>query len=558
MKNIEKISQNPPIREFDLTRQHEAYFLSLRKKNITEYISLKRKANMSDIIKLKCEINPGVLNIITQSDTKEIFTLIKEIFNSSYNESNVKRGLHLLREKLTNQLVDEKTINTYEIIENGFIDIVLRIFDLSKKEIETEDNNDSLLYEIYFILINFSYYANKEQNAFFITRQFMLYHSFFLKYSSNDKLIGNIIFLFANYANENSKEIFDNKNNEDFTNSIIDIATSAIAHNKIDILISINDLLNAYIFSIYSHAKTFKFNVELNLKFIISSLSIVHNLLNIQSLFDTAIYCVSKTMKLLIKENLSSALLTYISNHKDLFSTLLSVDYMSSSSKANALVAFSSIISSIFVAESVQLPPVAENNVQMMDRIYLSIVEYLIEELFIIDFFNSRFKENFSSRVKCKIIKAVRDLTLIERFINNVIENEITTSIINSVNCSNYSIRRASLDFLLSISKFKMFSIGASLIKRGLLIKMISLIDPESSMCPDAEIILTCLEIITNILNKGEWIEKINGKNSFVEKFEIIGGRNAIEKLLGHPNKRVYLRAEEFESCFFPNCEMEY
>ena len=75
---------------------------------------------MSDIIKLKCEINPDVLNIITQSDTKEIFTLIKEIFNSSYNESNVKRGLHLLREKLTNQLVDEKTINTYEIIENGF------------------------------------------------------------------------------------------------------------------------------------------------------------------------------------------------------------------------------------------------------------------------------------------------------------------------------------------------------------------------------------------------------------------------------------------------------
>lgn len=557
MKNFEKLTKNPSKREFNLTRQHEVYSLSLRKKNIIEYISLKRKAILSDM-KLKSDENEELLSIITQSDTKEIFTLIKEILNTSYNESNVKRGLYLLREKLTNQFVNEQSININEIIENGFVEIVLRIFELSKKEIETNDNNDSLLYEIYFILINFSYYANKDQNAFFVTKQFMMYHSFFLKFSSNDKLIENILFLFANYANENPKEIFDNKNNEDFTNTIIDIATSAISHNKIDILMSINDLLNAYIHSIYSFAKKVNFSVELNLNFIISSLSIAHNLLNIQSLFNTAIYCIAKAMKLLIKVNLSSALLAYIVKNKDIFTILLSVDYMSLSTTGNPLIAFASIISSVFVAESEQTPPVVEDNIQMTDRLYGSIFDYLIEELFIIDFLNCRFNEKYSPRVKYKLIKSVNSIILIERFIKNVLENELTISIMNSINSSNYLIRRASLDFVLSMSKYKMFSIGAFFVKKGLLIKLISLIDPESTMCPDVELILICLDIIENVLNKGEWIAKINGRNSFVDKFEIIGGRNAIEKLLGHPNKRVYLKAEELESCFFSNCEMDY
>ena len=63
-----------------------------------------------------------------------------------------------------------------------------------------------------------------------------------------------------------------------------------------------------------------------------------------------------------------------------------------------------------------------------------------------------------------------------------------------------------------------------------------------------------------NILHKGEFSAKLNNKNSFLDKFELLGGKNAIEKLLGHANKDVYQKAEEIDNKFFINyyTEVDY
>ena len=104
-----------------------------------------------------------------------------------------------------------------EILGNGLINAVNKIFQYSKNEIETQDKNDEFLRIIYSILVNYSFYAAGNQLSFLLTEESMQYHLFFLKQSSNDEIIADIFQLISNVifdSSENAIYIFSYRNNE--------------------------------------------------------------------------------------------------------------------------------------------------------------------------------------------------------------------------------------------------------------------------------------------------------------------------------------------------------
>jgi hypothetical protein len=48
----------------------------------------------------------------------------------------------------------------------------------------------------------------------------------------------------------------------------------------------------------------------------------------------------------------------------------------------------------------------------------------------------------------------------------------------------------------------------------------------------------------------GMFIQNLSGHNNFIEDFELLGGKELLEKLLGNPNKEVYLKSENILNKF--------
>ena len=171
---------------FNLSKQHEEHALSLRKKNLNEFFAQKRKLK-SDTSNNLIGRTPNekeeaeFLFIITEKNTKRIFEYINEINNDvSFDIKKLKYGLDLLNEKLNRDIIQDNLNEINEILSNGLIHAVNKIFQYSKNEIETQDKNDEFLHIIYSILVNYSFYATGNQLAFLLSEESMQYHLFFL------------------------------------------------------------------------------------------------------------------------------------------------------------------------------------------------------------------------------------------------------------------------------------------------------------------------------------------------------------------------------------------
>ena len=166
---------------FNLSKQHEDNALSLRKKNLNEFFAQKRKLK-SDISNNLIQRTPNekgdaeLFSIITEKNTKRIFEYINEINNDvSFDIKKLKYGLDLLNEKLNRDIIQDNFNEINEILGNGLINAVNKIFQYSKNEIETQDKNDEFLRIIYSILVNYSFYAAGNQLSFLLTEESMQY-----------------------------------------------------------------------------------------------------------------------------------------------------------------------------------------------------------------------------------------------------------------------------------------------------------------------------------------------------------------------------------------------
>ena len=76
------------------------------------------------------------------------------------------------------------------------------------------------------------------------------------------------------------------------------------------------------------------------------------------------------------------------------------------------------------------------------------------------------------------------------------------------------------------------------------IIQLKYIIDPDSSFCGEEKMILSCLDIINNLLEVGEIMKSFGSKiNNNLDSFKFYGGKEILEKLMNNKNKNIYEKA---------------
>ena len=156
-----------------------------------------------------------VKKIIAENSFKNIFNYINEIYkDKNFQIDILKYGLFLLNEKLL-KLIDEnaddedneednskveidKNKIIKELIENNIQDIIIKLLTFSYKEIKIKDNETIILSLAYQILVNYTYLSNEGHLDFLINENILKLHLYFLRFSSEEHNIINILRMFFN------------------------------------------------------------------------------------------------------------------------------------------------------------------------------------------------------------------------------------------------------------------------------------------------------------------------------------------------------------------------
>ena len=177
-------------------------------------------------IKEELKKKDTVESILLEKNLDTIFNYINEIYKEhNFQIDTLKYGLFLLNEKLlrysreegskNNEENNSKFIN--EIRKYNIEDIILKLLTFSMNEIRNSDNDNIILNLAYQILVNYSYLANDSQIRFLINENMIKFHLFFLKYSSEDQNVVNILRMLYNlslYNDLNINQLLNYNNNE--------------------------------------------------------------------------------------------------------------------------------------------------------------------------------------------------------------------------------------------------------------------------------------------------------------------------------------------------------
>ena len=255
-------------KQINLNENKQNYKLNLRKKTINKIIEKKRlqinseedlefskkpaKLGNIDLTNLNIpeeyKFSNKIREIVHKISNEEIFNFINEIYNlENYNGDKLIYGLSLLNYKLDKE--DKSYIVLDDILKRNFSEIIEKLLKFSKKEIQTNDEDDKLLDLTYCILINFSFHGNKDECEFLIKEQFLEYHYFFLEKSSNDEIINNIIIFLNNLCITSqyfANLIFSYKE-EIFLKLLNDYIISSLNTKKTSLLKQIVDLYDSYL-----------------------------------------------------------------------------------------------------------------------------------------------------------------------------------------------------------------------------------------------------------------------------------------------------------------------
>jgi len=145
-----------------------------------------------------------------------------------------------------------------------------------------------------------------------------------------------------------------------------------------------------------------------------------------------------------------------------------------------------------------------------------------------------------------KLIKVLIALCDSESFYLNVFEslsNPILI-LINNINCPNYKLRKKVLTALEKLTDKKELKICTELVKNQIFNKIKYVADPDCSFCGEETMIISCLNIIYNLLVEGDILKSFGNKiNNNLDSFEYYGGREMIEKLMNSKSKTIYEKA---------------
>ena len=508
--------------------------------------------------------------IISEKNFNKIFEYINEIYKElNFNIDNLKYGLFLLNEKLLKYTKDEDESNCDddinskimdELIKLKINDIILKLLKFSMNEINKKDNDDLILNLAYQILVNYSYLANENQLMFLVDNEMLYFHLFFLKYSSEEQNLLNIMRMLYNIClddNINLNNIFTYNNNE-LINILNEYISSGIKTKKNYLVEKILDIYYGYLhfikLNLTQKEKEEEKKEYINLKILeeIYLMTLQSIFMNNKSIYSHSIYIIGTIYKILFKSNnidtLSDFILKY-DNTKSMVAYILDYDYEKSGEDIND---FCKILCYIIKCESYSKNLKTKKNLEDFindingnningDEIILVIV--------------SLFQRNYTSKITSKLINVLIAFCDSETYHTALFENlsNPVLMLINNINCREYKIRKKVLIALEKLTEKHELKINNELVRLQIFNELKNIVDPDSSYCGDKDIIIISLNIIYHLLVVGGIIKSLGGKNVILETFEYYGGKEMMEKLLNHKNKDIYDRALNIMNEFFEN-----
>lgn len=509
----------------------------------------------SFLIKEELKKKETIQKILLEKDYKTIFEYINEIYKEkNFQIDYLKYGLFLLNEKLLKYTNNENQWNHInneenskiidELIKNNIKDIILKLLSFSMNEIKKKDNDDIILNLAYQILVNYSYLANEHQLSFLINDNLLNFHLFFLKYSSEEQNLLNIMRMIFNICldnNINLNNIFIYNNNE-LINLLNDYISSGVKTNKYFIVEKILNIYGAYLDFIKMNFKDKKEDINLKIIEEIYLTTLQSIFMNNKKVYSYSIFVIGLIYKILFISNnintLSEFILKY-DNTKSMVRYILDFDYQFAGEDIND---FCKIIYYIIKCESYSNDLTTK---KQLEKFIKEINNNNINGDDIIIAITSLFQRNYTSKITSKLINVLIAFCDSETFHITLFENlsNPILILINNINCREYKIRKKVLIALEKLTEKHELKINNELVRLQIFNELKYIIDPDNSYCRDIDMIITCLNIIYHLLVVGGIIKSFGGKNNILETFENYGGKEVLEKLLNHKNKNIHDKA---------------
>ena len=509
----------------------------------------------SFLIKEELKKKETIQKILLEKDYKTIFEYINEIYKEkNFQIDYLKYGLFLLNEKLLKYTNNENQWNHInneenskiidELIKNNIKDIILKLLAFSMNEIKKKDNDDIILNLAYQILVNYSYLANEHQLSFLINDNLLNFHLFFLKYSSEEQNLLNIMRMIFNICldnNINLNNIFIYNNNE-LINLLNDYISSGVKTNKYFIVEKILNIYGAYLDFIKMNFKDKKEDINLKIIEEIYLTTLQSIFMNNKKVYSYSIFVIGLIYKILFISNnintLSEFILKY-DNTKSMVRYILDFDYQFAGEDIND---FCKIIYYIIKCESYSNDLTTK---KQLEKFIKEINSNNINGDDIIIAITSLFQRNYTSKITSKLINVLIAFCDSETFHITLFENlsNPILILINNINCREYKIRKKVLIALEKLTEKHELKINNELVRLQIFNELKYIIDPDNSYCRDIDMIITCLNIIYHLLVVGGIIKSFGGKNNILETFENYGGKEVLEKLLNHKNKNIHDKA---------------
>ena len=509
----------------------------------------------SFLIKEELKKKETIQKILLEKDYKTIFEYINEIYKEkNFQIDYLKYGLFLLNEKLLKYTNNENQWNHInneenskiidELIKNNIKDIILKLLSFSMNEIKKKDNDDIILNLAYQILVNYSYLANEHQLSFLISDNLLNFHLFFLKYSSEEQNLLNIMRMIFNICldnNINLNNIFIYNNNE-LINLLNDYISSGVKTNKYFIVEKILNIYGAYLDFIKMNFKDKKEDINLKIIEEIYLTTLQSIFMNNKKVYSYSIFVIGLIYKILFISNnintLSEFILKY-DNTKSMVRYILDFDYQFAGEDIND---FCKIIYYIIKCESYSNDLTTK---KQLEKFIKEINNNNINGDDIIIAITSLFQRNYTSKITSKLINVLIAFCDSETFHITLFENlsNPILILINNINCREYKIRKKVLIALEKLTEKHELKINNELVRLQIFNELKYIIDPDNSYCRDIDMIITCLNIIYHLLVVGGIIKSFGGKNNILETFENYGGKEVLEKLLNHKNKNIHDKA---------------
>ena len=500
--------------------------------------------------------------ILLEKNFHTIFNYINEIYKKNNFQIDIlKYGLFLLNEKLLRYNNNEDNINKKDnnsqlinvLIKFNIEDILIKLLTFSMNEIKNEDKDHLILNVAYQILVNYSFLANEYQLKFLISDDAIKFHLFFLKFSSEEQNIENILRMIYNILLYNIIyiTIFFNYNNHELIKILNDYISSAIKSNKNKIIEKILDIYFCYIEIIEENIKENSkyMNQKILNEIYLAALESIY--IKNENIFSNSIYLIGTIYKILYKTNNINFLSELILRNNDTKSMMIYIlDYDFSNSAQN-IMDFCNIFCYLIKCESYSDNLEIKKQLEKFIKEINSSHDLKGDEIIIITV--SLIQRNYTKKIFSKLINVLIALCDSETFYINLFEslsNPILL-LINNIDCRIYKIKKKVLIALEKLTEKQQLKLSNELVKNHIFNKIKYAIDPHDSYCRDEEIIIICLNIIKNLLAVGDIMQSLGGKNNTLEAFENYGGKEMIEKFLVNKNKKIYDKALEIYNGYF-------